>query len=210
MIMKLTERQQTIIKIVKDNQPITGDRIAKQLGLTKPTLRSDLSVLTMTGMLDAKPKVGYYLADSPVDPLLFEEVYQKKIAEVMTPAVCISQSTTVGDAITSLFMYDVGTLYVTENDELVGVISRKDLLRTMVSSGDQTLPVAIAMTRVPKVVAVTADQTILETADLLMRSQVDSLPVVAADNNYKVIGKITKTIVVKHFVDEGHRSKGLR
>lgn len=57
--MELSERQKTIVEIVKANEPISGDKIAESLGLTKPTLRSDLAVLTMTGVLDARPKVGY-------------------------------------------------------------------------------------------------------------------------------------------------------
>lgn len=72
--MKLTARQEEIIKIVKKEQPISGDKIAASLGLTKPTLRSDLAVLTMTGILDAKPKVGYFFSGSRVEPLLFETV----------------------------------------------------------------------------------------------------------------------------------------
>lgn len=57
--MELTERQKQIIEIVKNNEPISGDNIASELNLSKSTLRSDLAVLTMIGILDARPKVGY-------------------------------------------------------------------------------------------------------------------------------------------------------
>ena len=57
--MKLSARQKEIIAIVKDHEPISGGEIAKKLGLTRSTLRSDFAILTMTGILDARPRVGY-------------------------------------------------------------------------------------------------------------------------------------------------------
>lgn len=62
--MELTERQKRIIQIVKENEPISADNIAKHLYLSKPTLRTDLTILTMTGILDARPKVGYFFCRS--------------------------------------------------------------------------------------------------------------------------------------------------
>ncbi len=53
--MKLNERQKKILQIVKENGPITGEQIAAALSLTRATLRPDLSILTMTGMLEARP-----------------------------------------------------------------------------------------------------------------------------------------------------------
>lgn len=47
--MQFTDRQKEIIAIVKDQEPISGEAIAKQFGLSKSTLRSDLALLTMTG-----------------------------------------------------------------------------------------------------------------------------------------------------------------
>ncbi len=58
--IQLSERQEKIIDIVKYNQPITSENIAKKLKLTRATLRPDLAILTMSGILDARPKVGYF------------------------------------------------------------------------------------------------------------------------------------------------------
>ncbi|MEG2936422.1 MAG: helix-turn-helix domain-containing protein, partial [Clostridium sp.] len=57
--MKLSQRQEQIIELVKANEPITSEAIAKELGLTRSAIRPDLSILTMTGILQARPKVGY-------------------------------------------------------------------------------------------------------------------------------------------------------
>ena len=58
--VKLTERQQKIADMVQHEGPITGKTIAARLDVTRSALRSDLAVLTMMGLLDARPKVGYY------------------------------------------------------------------------------------------------------------------------------------------------------
>ena len=60
IIIQLNERQLKIIDIVKENEPITSESIASSLNVTRATLRSDLAILTMTGILDARPKVGYF------------------------------------------------------------------------------------------------------------------------------------------------------
>ena len=109
-----------IIEIVKEHQPISGETIAKQLGLSRATLRNDLSILTMTGLLDARPKVGYFYTGQTVEPLLFEKLYHTKVAEIMIPPLLISQTVSVYEAVTTLFMYDVGSLYVkNDQDELI-------------------------------------------------------------------------------------------
>jgi CBS domain-containing protein len=203
--MKLTERQLKIIKIVKEHEPISGDNIAKQLQLSRATLRSDLAILTMTGLLDARPKVGYFYTGHTVEPLLYEKLYKKTVGEIMVPPLLIQHDVTVYNAVTSLFMYDVGSLYVKdENGALMGVISRKDLLRTAISNPHtEKTPVAMIMTRMPNIVTVTAKQTILEAGNLLMQHRVDTLPVMDENDASKVVGKITKTKIMEFFILSG-------
>ncbi|AOA02127.1 MULTISPECIES: helix-turn-helix transcriptional regulator [Carnobacterium] len=201
--MELTTRQKKIIQIVKTDEPISADNIAKQLSLSKPTLRSDLAILTMTGILDARPKVGYFFSGQNFDPLLFDDLYEKKITEIMVPPINVKKETTVSDAVTMLFMHDVGTLYVVENDELLGVISRKDLLRSTISSTDtHTIPVAMIMTRMPNVITIQENERILDAGYKIIQHEIDSIPVVDTQNPLKVIGKISKTVVLKHFINE--------
>jgi len=53
------------VDIVKKNEPITSEQIAEKLNLTRAALRPDLSILTMSGILDARPRVGYFFPASP-------------------------------------------------------------------------------------------------------------------------------------------------
>lgn len=207
--MQLSKRQLQIVEIVKENQPISGDSIASQLGLSRATLRSDLSILTMTGLLDARPKVGYFYTGQSVEPLLYEKLYNTKVADVMIPPLLIEQGVSVYEAVTSLFMYDVGSLYVKSiGDELIGVVSRKDLLRFAISNTNlEKTPIAMIMTRMPNVVTATPDQTILSAGNLLLQHEVDTLPVVAEVGSKKVVGKITKTKIMTYFIEAGNEIK---
>lgn len=203
--MNLTSRQLEIIKIVKDNEPISGESIAKTLGLSRATLRSDLAILTMTGLLDARPKVGYFYTGQTVEPLLYEKLYRKKVKDIMIPPLLIPQSTTIYDAVTNLFMYDVGSLYVKDEQEnLIGLLSRKDLLRAAISNPNtEKTPVAVIMSRMPNITTVTGEHTILEAGDLLLQHSVDTLPVVSEQEPTKVIGKLTKTKLMEYFILAG-------
>ena len=53
----LSERQETILQIVKENSPITGQHIANRLHVTRAALRSDLAILTMLGLIDAAAEI---------------------------------------------------------------------------------------------------------------------------------------------------------
>ena len=138
--MKLSQRQKQIIQIVKENEPISGDLIAQHLGLTKSTLRSDFAVLTMTGILDARQKVGYIYSGMTQNSLLAESLTEHPIKDLMIQPLIVTPDTSVLDGITELFMYDAGTLYVIDNEteKLTGLVSRKDLLRSILGQNTQT------------------------------------------------------------------------
>ena len=133
--MKLSKRQEQIIAVVKEHQPVSGERISDILAVSRATLRSDLSFLTLSGILKASPKVGYTYESDNMEAFFFFDVFQTKVQEIMSPPLMVAQDTSIRDAITNLFMYDVGSLYVMdEAKELLGVLSRKDLLRASLNT----------------------------------------------------------------------------
>ena len=203
--IELTTRQKEILKLVKLHQPITGDQMSEMLGIARPTLRSDLSLLVMLGVLDAKPKVGYFLGNAEkIDGQLARSLQSLRVKEVMSLPVIVRETTTVHDAVVTLFLEDVGSLIVTdEGNRLVGVISRKDLLKVAIGgSSAGTMPVSMVMTRQPKIITTTPEESLLEAARKMIRHQVDSLPVVAAPaTSGEVVGRISKSIVIKAFLD---------
>ncbi|QEK12349.1 helix-turn-helix transcriptional regulator [Crassaminicella thermophila] len=209
--IEFTERQQKIIDIVKEHEPITSEQIAKILKVTRATLRPDLAILTMTGVLDARPKVGYlYSGNKPVN-LISERIHSIKVKDIKGIPVVVEEQTTLYDAIVTLFLEDVGTMFIVSNGYLAGVVSRKDFLRNIMGGTDiNKVPVGLIMTRMPNIVMTYSDETVLEAAIKIIEHEVDSLPVVEKVETegreyYKVVGKVSKTNITKLLVELGRQ-----
>ncbi|WFA10426.1 helix-turn-helix transcriptional regulator [Tissierella sp. Yu-01] len=206
--MQLSERQEKIIQIVKDNQPITSEAIAAKLKLTRATLRPDLAILTMVGILDARPKVGYFMTGKTKLSYVSDTIKDIYVKDVMSVPVVLEEETTLYDAIVFMFLEDVGSIYITNGGFLTGVVSRKDLLRNAIGGSDlHKVPVGVIMTRMPNVIYITQEDSILSAAIKIIEHEIDGLPVVEevdGGKNLKVIGRISKTTITRLFVELGN------
>ncbi|MDO4690310.1 MAG: helix-turn-helix transcriptional regulator [Fusobacterium sp.] len=193
--MKLSERQQKILEIIKETSPISGDEIAEKIGLTKSALRTDFSILTKLSLISSKTKKGYSYK---------KECTANKVKDVMSPQNSIDAKTSVYDAIIHLFSHDLGTLLVTDRDNLVGIISRKDLLKSVLNGKNiEKIPVNMIMTRMPNLVCCYEEDDILEVIKKLIAHEIDAIPVIRRENNkIKVVGRFTKTNVTKLYYKE--------
>ncbi|WP_304587217.1 helix-turn-helix transcriptional regulator [Cytobacillus firmus] len=201
--IELNKRQEKIIEIVKENGPITGESIAEQLSLTRATLRPDLAILTMAGYLDARPRVGYFYTGKTGAQLLTENLQKLYVRDYQSIPVVVNENVSVYDAIVTMFLEDVGTLFVVDQGSLlVGVLSRKDLLRASIGKQElNSIPVNIIMTRMPNITMCEKDDLLIEVAKKLIEKQIDALPVVKkTEKGYEVNGRITKTNLTKAFL----------
>jgi CBS domain-containing protein len=202
--IELNKRQEKIVEIVKADGPITGEQIADQLHLTRATLRPDLAILTMAGFLEARPRVGYYYTGKTDTQRLTDELKKLQVKDFQSIPIVVSVNVSVYDAICTMFLEDVGTLFVVDDRSyLVGVLSRKDLLRTSIGKQElESIPVNIIMTRMPNITVCRQDDLILDVANALIEKQIDALPVVKdTEMGLEVIGRITKTNMTKILVD---------
>ena len=209
IIIKLTNRQEEIIELVKEFEPITSEKLAAILKVTRAALRPDLSILTMTGMLEAKPKVGYLYTKNNRNAYN-DFIYKLTVADVKDKPIVVSEETSVYDAIIQLFLNDAGTIFVVNNDFLTGAVSRKDFLKIALGSTDiHKVPVGIIMTRMPNIITVCDSDIAYDAAKKIIYHEVDSLPVVEKvilDDNkehYKITGKVSKTNITKLLVNLG-------
>ncbi|KAF0818347.1 MULTISPECIES: helix-turn-helix transcriptional regulator [unclassified Cytobacillus] len=201
--IELNKRQEKIIEIVKENGPITGESIAEQLSLTRATLRPDLAILTMAGYLDARPRVGYFYTGKTGAQLLTENLQKLYVRDYQSIPVVVNENVSVYDAIVTMFLEDVGTLFVVDQGSLlVGVLSRKDLLRASIGKQElNSIPVNIIMTRMPNITMCEKDDLLIEVAKKLIEKQIDALPVVRkTEKGFEVNGRITKTNLTKAFL----------
>ena len=205
--MKLSKRQEQIAQIVREEGPVTGSAIAEHLEVTRSALRSDLSVLTMLGVLDARPNVGYYYVGLSKETQTAERLKSFLVSDVLSQAVVVSGETSLYDTIVTIFTEDVGTILVCDDSYLVGVVSRKDLLRASMGQTDShAMPISMIMTPVSKVITVEPTDTLVEAAQKMIDYEVDCLPVVVREDvgnkkRLKVVGCVSKTTVAKVFLE---------
>ncbi|MFD0588596.1 helix-turn-helix transcriptional regulator [Paenibacillus sp. GCM10027627] len=207
-IIQLTSRQLELIELVKKHSPVTGEQLAEYLGVSRPTLRSDLSLLVMLGMLDAKPKVGYFLGNTfraSNEPL--RRYNSMKVREVQGVPVNIPDTLSVHDAVITLFMENADTLLVVnENKRFAGIITPKDLLKiTLGNAAAASIPVSMVMTRYPNIVTLTPDESVIEAIRKMSQHQVDCLPVIVPSEepgeSPEVAGWVSKSNIIRLIAD---------
>jgi len=195
---------------VKRLEPITSDRIATYLGLTRAALRPDLAILTMSGILDAKPRVGYFYNEKGGKTLKIIQFENLLVKDVKSVPVVVKEDDTIYDAIVTMFINrDLGTLIVVnEEGKLEGVISQKDLLKFLLGKPDlEKIPVSVVMTRVCNVISVEGTDTVLTAARKMLEHEIDCIPVVRVIEGHgkerilEVTGRITKTNIARVFVE---------
>lgn len=205
--IELKARHKEILEIVKANQPIASEQIAQHLSLTRSAIRADLNLLVMAGHLEARPKVGYCVVEPSTRERVADYLKNIKVNDIKSRPAVVDEKTSVYDTIVMMFLEDVGMICVTADDCLVGVVSRKDLLKAAIGKTDiNNIPVGIIMTRMPNVILVSPNAPIFDAARKIIEHQIDALPVVEehlieGKTQYKVMGRISKTNITKLFVD---------
>lgn len=135
-----------------------------------------------------------------------KDIYVK---DVMSVPVVLDESTNLYDAVVFMFLEDVGSIYITSDGLLSGVVSRKDLLKSAIGGQDlHKVPIGVIMTRMPNLIYVTQNETVLSGAIKIIEHEVDGVPVVEEldeeKNELKVIGRISKTTITRLFVELGN------
>ncbi|WP_235548753.1 CBS domain-containing protein [Paenibacillus sp. Soil522] len=206
--IQLSTRQLELLDLVKRHAPITGEQLAENLSVSRPTLRSDLSLLVMLGLLDAKPKVGYFLGNTyrtSSEPL--QQFNSMKVREVQGVPVNVPDSLSVHDAVITLFTENADTLLVVnEQKRFVGIVTPKDLLKiTLGNAGAISIPVSMVMTRYPNIVTLMPDDSVMDAIRKMSLHQIDCLPVIvpreeqAADP--EVTGWVSKSNIIRLMAD---------
>lgn len=203
--MKLTDRQEEILKIVVEQQPVTGDDIANQLSISRATIRPDLTILTMLGFLGARPKVGYFYKGDPFTKSCANQFKNLYVRDNMSMPIVLDQSSSIYDGVVTIFLENIGTIFITKDGYLAGCVSRKDLLRTTIGKIDlEKTPLSLIMTRMPNIVGIFPDESMYEAAKKINEHHVDALPVYEMEEGkYKVIGRVTKTNITRLVMELG-------
>jgi len=112
------------------------------------------------------------------------------VSEIITaPVLTITPDTTVAEAARTMHDHHVGALLVTRDDDLVGLVTDRDITVSVIAEGGdvERTPVGNIMTREPTFVREHAG--IFEAIRVMQRANVRRLPVV--DQHLRPVGILT-------------------
>ena len=178
--------------------------------MTRSALRGDLAVLLSGQILSARRHLGYYYVGGGEDPVQ-EKLASLCIRDYMSEPIVVRADSDVDSAIYRLFTEDIGTLFVGTPEDVIGVVSRKDLIKSAMGRDDLSkMPISMVMTPRTKIVYAGPEDTVLSAAEKLLRYEVDCLPIGTVhtddgEERFSVVGRLSKTNIVKIFVALGEK-----
>lgn len=204
--MNFNKKQEQIINLLKEEGRLSTIEIAKKLQVPMSDLESDLALLENLSVITFNKKLGYYYQGSKKYIVFAELLKYYPVENIMSIPVIIEDYVSIYDTIVFLFLENVGSIYITKDSSLVGVVSRKDLLKAAISDIDlKTSPVKTIMTKMPNIKTVEKTTSVYECAKKIVNSHIDGVAVVEkVDNKIKVVGRVTKTNITSLFVKMGY------
>lgn len=158
----------------------------------------------MCGVLDAKPKVGYFISLKRNEINLTDTLCNIKVKDIKSLPIVVSEETSIYDTIVMLFLENVGTIFVANDNKLRGVVSRKDLLKAAMGGLNiNDMPVGVIMTRASKIVYCFPEDNIIEAAEKIIDNDVDCIPIVEINENNEILvtGRVSKTNMTKVIIE---------
>ncbi len=177
--------------------------------VTRAALRADLAVLVMSGLLDSRPKVGYFYTGKSLLSFFTDELNSVLVKDIQSVPVVLAKTANAYDAVVTMFLEDVGSVFIVEEKKstLAGVVSRKDLLKASLGPGDNLakIPVQMVMTPLTKLIVTEPNESVVTAAQKIIANEIDALPVVKIlsikDRIYEIVGRLTKTNLTRLIVD---------
>lgn len=204
--MNFNKKQEQIINLLKEEGRLSNLEIAEKLQVPMSDLESDLALLENLGVIAFNKKLGYYYQGSKKYIVFAELLKYYPVENIMSMPVIVEDYVSIYDTIVFLFLENVGSIYITKDSSLVGVVSRKDLLKAAISDMDlKTSPVKTIMTKMPNIKTVEKTTSVYECAKKIVNSHIDGVAVVEkVDSKIKVVGRVTKTNITSLFVKMGY------
>jgi CBS domain-containing protein len=109
----------------------------------------------------------------------------------------VPPETTVLDALRLLRDKDIGALLVLQQDQLVGIISERDFVRSIAESGVCMIDTTVETSMTKEVVTVGPDQNLEDCMQLMTNQHIRHLPVL---ENGRVVGLVSIGDIVKEMI----------
>ena len=169
----------------------------------------------MSGLLDSRSKVGYFYTGKNLLSLFTEELNSMLVRDIQSVPVVLTKNAMAYDAVVTMFVEDVGSVFIVEGQgRLIGVVSRKDLLKASLGPGDDLakIPVQMVMTPLTKLIVTEPGESVVMAARKIIDNEIDALPVVKVsagiERSYEIVGRLTKTNLARLIVDLSEGKRG--
>ena len=106
--------------------------------------------------------------------MLLRDILKAKGNKVFT----VSADATLSEVVRELVRHNIGSLVVFNGDELVGIITERDILRTMADLADRLDDVAIKSRMTTNVLSGSPDDEVSKTMGLMTEKRIRHLPIV--------------------------------
>jgi CBS domain-containing protein len=119
-----------------------------------------------------------------------------RVEEVMTrDVVAVNPHDTLEAAAAKMKQVDIGPLPVCDHDQVVGMITDRDIVLRSVARGGNPVCDRVRFVMTPEVVCCYADQDAAEAARLMQEKNVHQLPVL--DRNHHLVGIVSRSDVAR-------------
>ena len=121
----------------------------------------------------------------------------KHAKDYMNTPKTIKQTSNLGDVLRRIIDENKSRLMVTDNDDITGLVSEKDLgLFLLTDDSDRKLDEIPLSKIVKKIISTDEDTELVKCAEIMLRNRIGSLGI-SSDNH--VVGIITKTDLVRYY-----------
>uniref|UniRef100_A0A7S2S3V2 CBS domain-containing protein n=1 Tax=Mucochytrium quahogii TaxID=96639 RepID=A0A7S2S3V2_9STRA len=143
------------------------------------------------------PVGGWPMTEKTVEEIINLDEQARKIA-----AWTIGHSETVFEATRKMVEHRTGSLCVTRDDQIVGIVTERDYLTKVLHAGrtSKTTPVEEISTMGDKLVVATPQDNLQDCVDMMVQKQIRHLPVAESDGT--VIGLLDIQDIAKTLADE--------
>jgi len=127
--------------------------------------------------------------------VLPESLSSLRVSEIMsTDLVEANSNEPLSEAVTRMLEKDVGSIIVTENGEIQGIITKGDVLKKAFLYGLEAREVSCKRVMSYPAKTISWDSSIEEAAKLMSRDNISKLPVVREG---KLVGIVTSTDIIR-------------
>lgn len=191
---------------VEPSEADTGSKFSKNIDITIPFVSSAMDTVTEQKMAVALARAGC-LGVIHRNMSAEEEAEQVRLVKqaddmIERDVLTVDSCATVGDAARMMERYGISGVPVMDGDEIIGIVSRRDLRWIASKKGDENI--SSVMTTSP--ITVKEDVTLEDALEVMYNNKVERLPVVSEGK--RLIGIITmQDLLEKNQYPDANRDK---